>query len=149
MDICARIDELIEKPLWLIDIFPHTVPPDSGGRYLAVEEHLQRHRKGINRRFANLLLKLYCYYDFVVSHSDGCIENLSPKRLLRCIERCFDGEPRKRDYINIILPRVNAMIILNGDDLYMMLYNPDDELKALVKELAHSEGLFFYEAQRA
>ena len=35
------------------------------------------------------------------------------------------------------------MIILNGDDLYMMLYNPDDELKALVKELAHSEGLFF------
>ncbi len=41
------------------------------------------------------------------------------------------------------------MIILNGDDLYMMLYNPDDELKALVKELAHSEGLFFYEAQRA
>lgn len=68
---------------------------------------------------------------------------------MRCIERCFDGEPRKRDYINIILPRVNAMIILNGDDLYMMLYNPDDELKALVKELAHSEGLFFYEAQRA
>lgn len=149
MDISARIDELIAKPLWLIDILPRTVPPGDGGRYLAVEAYLQRHRRRINRRFAALLLKLNCYCDFIVSHSDGCVEYPSPERLLRLIERCFEGEPRRRDYINIMLPRADAMIILNGDDLYMMLYNPDDELKQLVGELARSEGLFFYEAARA
>lgn len=148
MDINSRIDELIEKPRWLIDIFPRSIPPGDVGRYLAVEERFQRHRKGINRRFSNLLLKLYCYYDFAVSHSDGCVEDPSPKKLLRLIERCFEGEPRQRDYINILLPRAGAMIILNGDDLYMTMYGPDDELKALTAELAHAEGLFFYEAPR-
>lgn len=148
MDINSCIDELIEQPLWLIDILPRTVPPAAAERHQAVEEYFQRHRKGIDRRFTNLLLKLYCYYDFAVSHSDGCVENPSPKKLVRLIEHCLEGEPRQRDYINIMLPRADAMIILNGDDLYMMLYGPDDELKALTGQLARAEGLFFYEAPR-
>ena len=42
----------------------------------------------------------------------------------------------------------HSMIILNGDDLCMTLYNPDEQLKDIVFSLVHAEGLFFYKAHR-
>ncbi len=48
--------------------------------------------------------------------------------------------------MNIILPGCDAMMILNGDDLYMILCNPDQRLRELAAQLADAEGLFFYKA---
>jgi hypothetical protein len=38
----------------------------------------------------------------------------------------------------------NAMIGFNGDDHYMTLYNPSNELLELISQLASSEGLFVW-----
>ena len=145
-DIIAKIDELIEKPCYLIDIFPCTVPETPDRRYFLIEEYLQNNRAELNGKFCRLLLKLYCYYDFWVSAGEEQAENPKPELLAEGIDHCFEGNWRERDYINIILPDCSAMVILNGDDLYMIVYNPDDRLKELISKLAGAEGLFFYEA---
>ena len=147
LNIVSRIDELLEKPRYLIDIFPRTVPETQDRRYFLVEEYLQNSRTEINEKFKRLLLKLYCYYDFWVSAGEKCSKNPEPGLLAEWICHCFEGDWRERDYINIILPDCNAMIILNGDDLYMTVYNPNHQLEELIVQLAGAEGLFFYKRQ--
>ena len=39
------------------------------------------------------------------------------------------------------------MVILNGDNLYLSVYDPDLRLRQLLQELAASEGLFFWQPQ--
>ena len=60
VDIISKIDELLEKPCYLIDIFPYTVPETADRRYFRVEEYFQKNRKEWNEKFCRLLLKLYC-----------------------------------------------------------------------------------------
>ena len=43
-DIISKIDELIEGPVYLVDIFPGTVPRKPDNRYLEVEECFQHSR---------------------------------------------------------------------------------------------------------
>ncbi len=143
-DIIEKIDELIEKPRYLIDIFPGAVPRTDDGRYFAIEEYFQKDRRALNEKFCRILLKLYCYYDFWVSTGEENVKNPRPDQLVQWVHHCFAGDWRERDYINIILPDCGAMIILNGDDLYMILCNPDRQLMELVPQLAGAEGLFFY-----
>lgn len=147
-DIISKIDELIEKPCYLIDIFPDTVPETSDRRYFVIEEYFQNNRKDWNKKFCNLLLKLYCYHDLWISSENELSKNPEPNLFVEQIQHCFEGDWRKRGYINIILPKCNAMVILNGDDLYMSLYNPDEQLKDLMSQMARAEGFFFYKAPR-
>lgn len=146
-DIISKIDELIEKPCYLIDIFPCTVPKTTDKRYFIIEEYFQNNRKDWNEKFSKLLLKLYCYYNFWVLSMDKFSKNPKPNLLVELIQHCFEGDWRKRDYIDIILPDCNAMIVLNGSDLYMSIYNPDEQLRNLISQLAKAEGFFFYKAQ--
>lgn len=148
-DIISKIDELIEKPCYLIDIFPYTVPTAAGRRYFAIEEYFQANRREWDEKFRRLLLKLYCYYDFWVSFGEESAKNPEPHLFAGWIQECFKGNWRERDYMNIILPECNAMVILNGDDLYLRLYNPDKRLMELVSQLAGAEGFFFYKAPGA
>ena len=146
-DIIAKIDELIERSCYVIDIFPCRVPKTSDGRYFKVEEYFQNNRAEWNKKFCDLLLKLYCYYDFWVSTGEELAKNPEPDLLAQWIWHCFEGDWKERDYINIILPACNAMVILNGDDLYMTLYNPDQQLLDILSRLAGAEGCFVYKAR--
>lgn len=147
IDVISEIDNLIETTPFLIDIFPEQIPPKEDKRYFDIEEYFQMHRTEFNKKLTHILLKLYCYYDFLISAEDAIIENPTPSQLLSLINHCFEGEWRSRDYINVILPECHSMIILNGDDLYMTLYNPDERLKGLISSLVYAEGLFFYKAR--
>lgn len=148
-DIIAKIDELIEKPCYLVDVFPYIVPETADRRYFAIEEYFQANRREWDEKFRRLLLKLYCYHDFWVSFGKESAENPEPRLLAKWIQDCFAGNWRERDYMNIILPDCSAMVILNGDDLYMSVYNPDEQLRALISQLAGAEGFFFYKAPGA
>lgn len=145
-DIIEKIDALLEKPRYLIDIFPCTAPQTDDRRYFEIEEYFQKNRKELNEKFCRILMKLYCYYDFWVSAGTETVKNPCPEQLADWISHCFAGKWRERDYINIILLGCDAMMILNGDDLYMILCNPDQQLRELAAQLAGAEGLFFYKA---
>lgn len=142
-NIASKIEEMMDEPCYLIDIFPYTVPKTPDGRYFAVEEYFQQNRREWNEKFGRLLLKLYCYYDFWVSSGEESAENPQPDLLAQWIGRCLEG---RRGLLHIVLPQCNSMIVLSGDDLYMSLYHPDPRLKGLIAQLAGAEGLFFYPA---
>lgn len=146
MDLFHQIDRCLGKPFWVVDILPRRVERDGPGQYFAVEDWWRRPEQltELYRRFAGLLLKLNCYCDFQVSFHEGWVKNPPPETLTAWVMECTQGE---KDYMNILLERGEAMVIVNGDDLYLSLYGPSPELLDLVEQLAGAAGLFLWEVR--
>lgn len=146
MDLSHQIDRCLEKPRWAVDILPRQVEKDSPGRYSAVEDWWRRPEQlaELYRRFAELLLKLNCYYDVQVSFHTGWVKNPLPETLTAWVMECTQGE---KDYMNILLEQGETMVIVNGDDLYLSLYGPSPELLALMEQLAGAAGLFLWKVR--
>lgn len=133
------VDDYLEKPYWLIDILPKQVPANSRGQYFKIERYwLQQPQFGsICRKFANLLIKLNCYYEVSVADASGAASvGLQPES----IEKMLTGG----DAVYMVMDSENAMFSFNGDDHYMTLYNPSKELLEFVSLLASSEGLLVW-----
>lgn len=152
MDLESKIDELLEKQAFLVDIFPCTVPDKPDNRYFAVEDFFFRYREELGRKFLNILLKLYCYYDLTFVVDEKIYDNPGPDQMAGLITSCYgncpDEEERDRsgDRIIIMLPEHDSMIVLDRDDQCMVVYDPDEELKEMIGKLVWAEGLFFYKA---
>ena len=143
MELIDRIDSLMDKKAYMIDIFPKTVPQKVDNRYFAVEKFFQQNRSEFKLKLTSIILKLYCYYDLTVVIDGNITENPQVDELTVLLKKCFSGELR---YINIVLPECEAMLLLNYGDLYMTAYNVSGELKELLAQLVSAEGMFFYEA---
>ena len=80
------IEELLEKPYWIIDILPQRVPGNSKGQYFRIEQfYLDKKRiENIRQKQANVILKLNCYMDICVDEEvnpePGQIENIMRSR---------------------------------------------------------------------
>lgn len=148
MTLSEKAENLLNKPYFIIDILPRKVEEKSKGQYFEIEEYfLANHSEKVFRNFAELLLKVNCYYDFDVCYyefesennkSDQWILNPPPKDIYSKISSC---EKEKR-YINIIIDN-NTMIAINGDFLHLTIYNPNKELQSLIVELCKGYGLYF------
>ena len=143
MELSDRIDALMDKKAYLIDIFPKTVPQKADNRYFAVEKYFQQNRSEFDRKLNAIILKLYCFYDLTVVTENDITENPQVEELTVLLEKCFGGE---LGYINIVLPECGNMLSFNYGDLYMTAYNVSGELNVLLAQLVNAEGLFFYEA---
>ena len=127
------IDELLQKPYWIIDILPMQVPKDSPGQYIAVENYFLEEERlsAIKQKHINVILKLNCYRDLSIDEETE--KNPRPERIAE--------EMRKR---YLYLMSDDAMILSEPDDTHMTVFNPDEELLKLLKLLASSEGLFLW-----
>ena len=144
MDNFSLIEELLNKKPHLIDLFPSTVPQKSDGRYFSVEKYFQRNRADIDRKLTNIVLKLHCYYDMTAVTADGASEDPDTEELLSILESCFGGD---MSYLNILLPEPEVLLTFYKDDLYMAVYNAQDEAAELISQLVRAEGLFFRKAE--
>ena len=139
------IEEILQKPCWVIDFLPSQVPADSNGQFFAVERYyLQAPRQEtLRRRFAQILLQLNCYADLMVCRpeEENWQRNPDPEELAsRITENQTD--------LCILLPRENALLTLNRDDLCMAVYNPSEQLLACLESLASAAGLFLWQPPR-
>jgi hypothetical protein len=143
MDIISKINVIIKEKAFLIDIFPKTVPQKDDNRYFAVEKYFHINRSDFDHGLTSVILKLYCYFDFIIITHDSIV--LSPKTddILSIFEKCFRNE---LDSVNILLPEHDTLLSLYSDDLYMTVYNAKNEVHELISQLVRSEGLFFYES---
>ena len=135
------IEALLNKPYWVIDILPEQVPENSAGQYFAIEQYyLQTGITDIHRRFTDVLLKLNCYFDFLVCLSDQeqQIYNPEPERLVSWINT------EQKD-LCIVLAGENVLVTLNHDDTYMTVYNPSEALIYRIRNLAIAHGLFCWQ----
>ena len=128
------IDELLQKPYWIIDIFPEQVPADSPGQFFAIEKYyLEKERiRAIKQKHINLILKLNCYRS--ISIDEDSVIDSDPEYI--------DAEMRRR-YLYVIIG--DAMILSEPDDTHMTVFNPDEKLLELIKTIAAGEGLFVWQ----
>ena len=140
------IDSLLEKPYWLIDVLPKQVPAGSAGQYFKAERYFLSWLDEISWKFARILIRLNCYYDLQMS-SDGesWILNESPEDLARR----FEESAASHSPLSILIGSDEALVTFSGDDHYMTLYNPDEEILELVRQCVGAEGLFVWGPKQA
>lgn len=142
-----RIDYLLETPCHLIDIYPIQVPDDSPGNYFHINEWiLDNEYEKLAESCFRILLKLNCYHHLTLFLEDRVIKSPSPDALRKQVGKCFAAKHSHRAYMNIFVDTDSAMLVLNGDDPWMAVYNADEELQQLLAMLAASEGMFFRKA---
>lgn len=142
------IDDYLEMPYWIIDILPRRVSKEDGGRYFKVEEYFLKHPEvsRLRQKFCNILLKLNCYYDIHVCHdTENWQKNPEPADLVRMVTMCMSEERASSCPLYILIPATDTMIGINGDDTYMTLYHPTEELLQLLRLLVTTEGLFLWQ----
>ena len=124
------IEELLEKPFWIIDILPKRVPKDSPGHYFTIENFfLKEQLSEIKKKHINVVLKLNCYMDITIDDE----KNPAPEKIKNIM---LDR------YIYIMFG--DAMILSEPDDTHLTVFNPDDKTLELIKEISSSEGLFVW-----
>ncbi|WP_324823944.1 hypothetical protein [Sinanaerobacter sp. ZZT-01] len=143
MDKYDKIDELLEETCYIVDFLPQRVPKNSEGQYFKIEEYFRKNGEmaKLYQKFADILLKINCYYDFDVSYRGSWTKNPLPEELADWIKECTFG---KKDYMNILIEDESTMIVVNGDDLYLSCYNLNEKMKSLLGKLAAAEGLFLW-----
>lgn len=137
------IEKMLEMPCYLIDILPEKVAVDYGSRYFPIDKYWRKHKnlKIFAAKITNILLKLNCYYDFDIGRKDKWKKNPIPAKLAKSINKYI------LDYkgcIYIFIGTQKTMILINGGDSYISVYNPDEKMKDIIIQLAKSEGLFFH-----
>ena len=133
------IDEYFEKPYWVVDILPYQVPENGGGRFFAVEKHYLRsdNYMSLRGKFADILLKIYCYYDICVYVGEEEEGQPDPgPGLLATYVKSNDKD------LCVLVGDDEALITVSIDDTYLTVYDPSENVLRLVQALAASEGLF-------
>ena len=135
--------ELLEGPYLIVDILPGQVPAGSGGQYFSVERYfLQPERiRSLRRRFAEILLRLNCYFDMAVSF-DSC-ETWEPDPDPEGFAEKLEGLSGN-SFLRAVFEEQRAMIDIEHDDTYMTVYDPDSRLLDKLRALAAAEGLFVW-----
>lgn len=136
--------KLINGPYSIADILPYCVPKDAKGQYFAVERFFRSEEelRILHRKQANVLLKLNCYHDLLVS-ADGCEtweKNPAPESLRKCLENLSGNQ-----FFRAVCFDEKTMIDIDSGDTYMTVYSETPETEELVRKLSLSEGFFFRE----
>ena len=125
----------------IIDILPKQVPAGAAGQYFKAERYFLSRLDEISRKFARVLIRLNCYYNLQMStDGESWILNASPGDLARR----FEESAASHSPLSILIGSDDALITFSGDDHYLTLYNPDEELLELVCQCAQAEGLFVW-----
>ena len=136
--IRENVEELLEKPYQVIDILPERVPEEAPGRYFAVERYYLEPARftDIRKRFADIVIKLYCYYGLIVLLGDADEPLVDPEP-----EQLADWIESAKLHMCILIGE-DSLLMISTDDLYMTLFNADESLTARIERLAKANGLF-------
>ena len=138
MDKGKLVEELLEKPYRVVDFLPEQVPEGSAGQFFAVEKYYMdpERMKEVRKKFADILIRLNCYFDFSVceAQEDVFTDNPDPEWLEEKILENAD--------LCVLLPGEETLVTLYRDDLYMTVYNACGKVLKILEELAEREELF-------
>ena len=131
------IDELLERPYWIVDILPRQVPSGSHGQYFRIEDYWLSDEQfpRIKQKHIDIILKLNCYRDISLYEEEEL--NPSPEHI------AADMSSR---YVCIMTG--DSMIVSDTDCTYLTVFDPDYELLELIRELASAEGMFVWKPEQ-
>ena len=136
-----KMDELLEKNCYVIDFLPEQVKPNTKGQFFDVEYYLLNSKKyfSLKDRFVNVILKLMCYYHVSIQWN-GWIDRPTPQMIEEAVTTIMDNHS---GWLNVLLPEENALVVFEWDCLNLSVYNPSEEVQAMMEKVAFSEGLFW------
>ena len=160
LECVNKIEYLLNKSYYVIDFLPEQVPQDSKGQFFEVEKfYLSKGKlKELQDKFIDILLKLNCYYDFIVVVDEKVVINPKPSELIKFIYNksnvniLIDGQV-KNSYVKGANSKRNdnkneanklSLITINHGDTYMTVYNACKDLLNKIKLLAQANGLFVW-----
>ena len=159
-----KIEYLLKKSYYVIDFLPEQVPRYSKGQFFKVEKfYLSKGKlKELQDKFIDILLKINCYYDFIVVADEKEVLNPKPSELIKFIYNksnvniLIDGQvksshvkdknSKRNDNKNDVSKL--SLITINHGDAYMTVYNTGKDLLNKIKLLAQANGLFVWKPQR-
>ena len=145
-EVLEQIERLLERPYWVVDLLPMQVPAHGAGQFFAVEQLLITGPRGesLRRALADVLLRLYCYFDFavVLDEDESGLVNPDPKILDGLVR---DG---KRS-LSIVLVGEDALIQVTPQSTCMTVYDPSPDLLKMLEKLAVAAGLFLWQPGEA
>ena len=129
------INRLLEKPCYIIDFLPIQVPKDCGGQFFKVENYLLNNyeRYGLRDKYIRIILKLMCYY------------RVAPEQVADIINKIMCNHS---GWMDMLFPDKNALLQFEWDCMNLSFYNPDEEMRELLEQIARSEGMFFRKASQ-
>ena len=134
-----------EHVTWVIDLLPRRVPADGAGQFFAVESHLLQggHLEQLAHKFANILLKLNCYYDLKVNCGDVKVLNPAPEQLEQLVWQCVTGNDLPA-FMHIAVTQAPTTITVARGDINMTLNQPTDDMLQYLDYTV--KGLFVWPA---
>ena len=137
-----KIDELLEKPYYVIDFLPQRVPKNNNGHFFDVEYYLLNNEKRheMKNKYVNIILKLMCYYPVSVFEYDAgrLIESPSPRVVVDLVRN-------NESSLGILLGR-DTLFMLEKRCLNVAVYNPDYDMREIISRIVGAEGLFWRES---
>lgn len=137
------IDEIMQKPFHIIDILPKRVEEGSAKQYSAVEKYYTSSSRitDVRSRLAGVIIKLSCYYNIAIAESpeEEWQSSPDPELLFSQFRACTGA-----GQLCVSIGSGEQLIVLDGCDTYMTVYNADEELLEMLGRLAASEGLFLW-----
>lgn len=147
MEQMYKIDELLKKACYIIDILPEQVRPDAGGHFFDVEYYLLNGEKHVflKDKFLNVFLKLMCYFHISIQWN-GWIDRPAPQAVEAAVNTIMKD---RSGWLHILLPEENVLVVFDWDSLHLSIYNPPENVQAIMEKIAVSEGLFWRKAAKA
>ena len=138
------INRLLEKPCFIIDFLPRQVPENCDGQFFEVEHYLLNNyeRYGLKDKYVRIILKLMCYYRVSVYWGEW-IEQPTSEKVAEIIDEIMRNHS---GWMDVLFPDKDALLQFEWDCMNLSIYNPDDEMRELLEQIAWSEGMFFRKA---
>ena len=137
------IEHLIDGPYWVADILPKRVPAGKPDRYFDVEKYfLQKDRiREIYRRYAEILIRLNCYYSMAVSFDCGESWEEDPEPAV-FVQKVLEAPQTAQ--LRVLFAAQNAMIDLDVGYTDLAVYDPDSNILDLLRPMLLAEGFFLW-----
>lgn len=139
-DMFRKIDDLLEKPCYVIDFLPQRVPKTAKGHFFDVEYYLlnSEKRHEMKNKYVNIILKLMCYYRTSILWN-GWNDNPKPEDIDTAIGEIMENHSGT---LNILFSDEDVLLVFEWDCLNLAVYNLTENMKEMVTKIALSEGFF-------